>query len=559
MNKFKKMLAGITGMAVLAASGVFAGVTVSSEQVLLGYRGDLDWNSTLNNDDYEILVSYLLGKTTLGEEFALNADLTGDNRVDAFDAALLRRCLKGDCEWKGIYGEVPTEPPTEETTEPTTEVPTEPPTEVTTQPQTEPPETTAVTTTTVPVTTVTTTQEEPDNFIDAPIAKVNSSLFSQGDSNLVIFCIEFPDCQYSNELSASEVEQIAFGAADESSANYPFESMSAFYSRSSKGAMNLSGKVFTYTAKNSISAYNEDKVGLAEECFEAFKDSEDFSRFDGNGDGKIDATLFTVPESASDDYWWPCSGGFGDPEYTVDGVTVGNIITGNVAPADKMNFNSSYLHEMGHCMGLPDYYLYYSTDFDSMHGTAGTELMDADAYSDFCSFSKLMLGWYRESQISVFDSSKGAQTFTLKNAQTDAGNCVIIPYGNLDDNYFSEYFIIEYSTIDGNNSGIYNRGWGEIESGIRIHHIKADFQEDYWYPHLKYQNGSEATNNDDAGIRLIRLVNDNGGPFTTGDVINSSTSGFGWYDSGENESIDPGVTISVGALQNGEYTITITP
>lgn len=557
MKKIKKKLAGIVGMIVFATSGIFSGVTASSEQALLGYRGDLDWNSTLNNADYEILSDFILGKTTLGAEFAFNADLTEDDKTDVFDAVLLKRCLNGSREWKGIYEEItdPTEPSTEETTESITEPATEPPTEVTTESSTDPPETTAVSTATVPVTT----QEEPDNFIAAPIAKVNSSLSSQGDSNLVIFCIEFPDCQYSNELSASEIERIAFGAADESSENYPFESMTAFYSRSSKGTMKLSGKVFTYTAKNSISAYNEDKVALAKECFEAFKDSEDFSRFDGDGDGRIDATLFTVPESASDDYWWPCSGGFGDPQYTVDGVTVGNIITGNVAPADKMNFNSSYLHEMGHCMGLPDYYLYYSDDFEGMHGTAGTELMDADAYSDFCSFSKLMLGWYRESQISVYDSSKGAQTFTLKNAQTYEGNCVIVPYGSLDDNYFSEYFIIEYSTVDGNNSGIYKRGWGEIENGIRIHHIKAEFQEDQWYPHLKYQNGSAFTNNDDDGIRLIRLVNENGGPFTTGDVINSSTSGFGWYDSSENESIDPGVTISVGALENGEYTITITP
>ncbi|MGN1411048.1 MAG: dockerin type I domain-containing protein [Oscillospiraceae bacterium] len=389
-------------------------------------------------------------------------------------------------------------------------------------------------------------------FITAPVSLIDGSLPSQGDANLVIFYIDFPDCTYSTKLTTEEVQEIAFASANENSINYPFESMSAFYSRSSKGAMDLKGQVFSYTAKNPIAYYNDDKVALAKECFEAFKDSTDFSSFDGDGDNQIDATLFTVPSSASDDYWWPCAGGFGDSEYQVDGVKIGHIITGNASPEDVNNFNSSYLHEMGHCLGLPDYYLYYTDDFDSMHGNAGTELMDADAYSDFSSFSKLMLGWYKENQVQVYNPSLGTQTFTLNNAQTDNGNCVIIPYGELDENYFSEYFIIEYSTNMGNNSVV------GADSGIRIHHIKADRYSDEWWSYLKYKNGSEFTNNDDDGIRLIRLVNDGGDCFKTGDIINNSTSGFGWYDDNELESINPNVTISIGELQNDAYTITIT-
>ena len=56
-------------------------------------------------------------------------------------------------------------------------------------------------------------------------------------------------------------------------------------------------------------------------------------------------------------------------------------------------------------MGLPDYYLYNSDDFEGMKGNAGTELMDADAASDFGCFSKLMLGWYQKNQVTVYDSS----------------------------------------------------------------------------------------------------------------------------------------------------------
>jgi M6 family metalloprotease-like protein len=487
----------------------------------------------VNAADLVALSEHLQNLTPLSSEYGTNADMDDDGTVDSIDLVILRQYLSGNRELEAIYQEIPDE--------------------------TEPITTTTTTTTTV-TTTTTTTNNSLSQFITAPISKVYSSLPSQGDAELVIFYVDFPDCKYTYDPTADVIDEIAFGAEDTSDSNYPFESMTAFYSRSSKGSMNLSGKAFRYTTKENQSAYDTDKVKLAEECYNAFKDSVDFSQYDADGDGEIDATLFTVPTAAGDDNWWPCAGGFGDDSYTVDGKKIGHIITGNAqieSASDYSNFNSSYLHEMGHCMGLPDYNLYYSTDYEGMHGDAGTDLMDADATTDFSAFSKLMLGWYRESQIQVYDSSAGTQTFTLSNAQTDDGNCIIIPYGTLDSNYFSEYFIIEYSTSDGNNSN--PAWWQKTGNGIRIHHIKADFQNDYWYPSLKYQNGNTATGYNDDGIRLIRIVNDTDGDnfFRTGDVINSSVSGFGWYDSSENESIDPGVEITVGELSNGQYTITI--
>lgn len=61
------------------------------------------------------------------------------------------------------------------------------------------------------------------------------------------------------------------------------------------------------------------------------------------------------------------------------------------------------------------------------------------------------------------------------------------------------------------------------------------------------------------GIRLIRLANEQegGSVFKTGDVIDGTISGFHWYDSNEQETIDPSVTVTVGDLKDGAYTITI--
>lgn len=549
VKKQKLGFAALISTAAIAVAGMMTLPTVYASWEWRGYRGDLNYDNTISVLDIVRMQRFLLRLDRLeGENIAQRADMNQDNTINVTDLVILKNCVFYE-NWLDIWEEVADPITTTETT-------------ITTSITTIATETT---TESLSTTTETTTVTEEAAFINAPIAAFQASLPSQGDANLVIFYVDFPDCPYTVDLTAEQIQEIAFGEEDSSDSNYPFDSMHAFYQRSSKGVMQLKGQAFRYTTKENRAAYDTDKIKLAEECYEAFKDSVDFSQFDGNQDGKIDATLFSVPTEAGDDNWWPCAGAFGDDTYQVDGMSIGHIITGNAqieSDTDYANFNSSYLHEMGHCMGLPDYYLYSSgDDFEGMKGNAGTELMDADAASDFGCFSKLMLGWYQENQIAVYDSNQGTQTFTLSNAQTKDGNCIIIPYGALDNRYFSEYLMIEYITEDDNNSYInsHMNYWQSIDSGIRIYHIQATLQEDYWYTYFKYQNGSEYTNNDDDGIRLIRLVNEKegGSVFKTGDVIDSSISGFNWYDTSENESIDPGVIVTVGELIDGQYTITI--
>ena len=360
-----------------------------------------------------------------------------------------------------------------------------------------------------------------------------------------------------------ELNRVSFGAENSDNPCYPFESISAFYNRASKGSMQFYGQVFRYTTRENQSAYDTDKVKLAEECYEAFREQVDFSQFDGNNDGVIDATLFTVPTKAGDDDWWPCAGAFGDPDYRVDGMSIGHIITGNAqieSEEDYVNYISSYCHELGHCTGLPDYYLYSNPDdSEGLHGRAGIELMDTDAGSDFGAFSKLMEGWYRQEQVRVYDASQGTQTFLLNNAQTDSGNCVIIPNGQLADDYFSEYFIVEYATKDGNNSGIGRNValWESLGEGIRIYHIDATTGYG-WNTFFRYASGSEFTNQDNER-RLIRIIDDTDTDnfYHTGDVINGNISGFHWYDSDDMQTVDTGITITVGECNNGTYEITI--
>jgi len=486
---------------------------LSASEIPASIKGDVNADGSFDIADVVLFQNWLLAKPDAELADWKAADFCNDERLDVFDLCLMKRLLFTD------------EQPIQE------EIPVH--------------------------------EEQQSNFITANMAKHGASLPTQGNAKMVVFYVDFPDCKYDYTPSTDELNSISFGAADETDPCYPFESFSAFYGRASKGAMKLDGQVFRYTTKDNQSVYDDNKVKIAEECYEAFRDKVDFSQFDGNGDGRIDATLFTVPEKAGTDHWWPCAGAFGDPNYRVDGMSIGHIITGNaqiVSTADHINYTSSYCHELGHCTGLPDYYLFTNpNDSEGMHGTAGIELMDTDAGSDFGAFSKLIEGWYREDQVQIYDASNGTQTFTLNNAQTDSGNCIIIPNGRLADDYFSEFFIVEYATKDGNNSGIGTKTawWAKSGEGVRIYHIDAA-TEYGWNTYFRYASGSEFTNQD-KGRRLIRVIDDveKDNLYHTGDVINGSISGFRWYDSNGGQTVETGLTITIGELKDGKYAVTI--
>lgn len=528
MKFYQKIVSGMLCLSMLATGTAFS--ASADDWGTGGFIGDLNLDNNLSVADIIIMQKYLHGIGKLGStRIVYQADMNDDNIINVIDLAILKQRVLNQQYW--YWGEEP-----ERGYE--------------------------------------NTQPDSGEFISAPIYPQYDSMPSQGDANIVVFYVDFPDCKYDYEPSQEELTQYVFGDAQNDD---PFDTMHSFYERSSKGAMNLQGQVFRYTTKENKSAYEnystevpdyKDKTKIIRECLGAFNDTVDFSQFDADGDKQIDAIVISVPKDAGDDYWWPeaC------PEnvYMVDGVSVGDVVTGNaqVTQNSHSSFVDSYLHEMGHCMGLPDYYLQYSQDYEGFHGNAGTELMDTDAHSDFGCFSKLMLGWYHPDQIQIFEPDNGAeQTFILNNAQTNDGNCVILPYGEWNGNYFSEYMIMEYITPEGNNSDINNNPnfnfFCEVGNGVRVYHVKADMSpETGMNRSFVYDGMSEyhSTNQSDAGIRVIRLANDaeGGSVLKTGDVMNGNISGFHWYDTSGNESVETGYEIKVGDLADGKCTVTVT-
>lgn len=571
--KLRKIMysAVIAAVSVTGSAYAVNAANASAEWQVEGVIGDINGDKDITVADYVLIAKHIINTQPLGNESILNkadtyysvgtmygtefkelvvydknesfiqlADLNQDGIVNSADLVLMRRNILSYEARNAVYRWY------EETT------------------------TTATTTVTAPITTTTTTSVSAD-FIAPPIYDMYGSMPSQGEAKLAVFYVDFPDSKYNYNASVEEIEKAVFGEENTQDPNYPFDSISAFYNRSSKGALKLDGSVYQYTAQHEKSYYENDvyKGKIASEVIKAFDSKIDYSQFDGDGDKVVDAVLICVPNSEGtgewNSDWWPAAGSYGGGDDKFDGCKIGHVIVGNSvieSSTDHSYFVSTYLHELGHCMRLPDFYFYtQEDDWQGLHGSAGYTMMD-DANCDFCAASKLMLGWYKPEQVQVYDSSAGTQTFTLNNAQSADGNCVIIPCGKLKDNYRSEFFIIEYMTSKNNNNSDVV-GWlnwlGSDGKGIRVFHVEASVTDNGWWKYFTYQSGEDENTNFNNGRRFIRLIDDSqkDNLYHTGDVIDSSISGFNWYDSYGNQTIDPNVKITVGETTGDTYTITI--
>lgn len=523
MSKQKSFLKQLAA-ACLAASalGTFTLTAYAkTEQRLVGYMGDLNFDMLVNSEDVCILSDYLLtNEAVLAPDIAVRADLNKDQCLDARDLSLLKRTSLSITEPEEIYETV----------------------------------------------------EVPDaELIPPPVLALNPTLPSVGETNILMFVVNFPDCKHKNFFDAEAVHERTFGPEDRDSAAYPLESISAYYQRSSYGRLRMNGDVFLYTAQNPINQYANGIHGgstgydgtnrLLEEIMTAFDAQIDFQKYDTDKNMVIDTILLALPDSADTDYWWPCSGGYYGESY-FDGVRGGNLCYGGWDLNDRAGFNGTWSHELGHAMGMPDYYRYDNYDYTpeddygrGLSGDAGWVIMD-DALGDMSAFDKLMLGWYTTDEVHIYTG--GTQTFTLQSSQY-APNCLLIPCGELND-FYSEYFIVEAITPDENNymGFTYQQPfWMFKDSGIRVLHCNAEITEGWWGPEFKWNNYGMFYDTSNQKQRVMRLVNNFGGFFHAGDLIDNNVDGFAWYDHSGYRTINPNLRIQVDSFQDGTAVVTV--
>ena len=403
-------------------------------------------------------------------------------------------------------------------------------------------------------------EEKP--LIPAPLKNMSSTLPSVGDVKVLVFFVEFPDKEFRPQAyNAERMETELFG---EGKAEFPYESVTAWFERASYGNLHMTGDVYYYKCKNPLSYYEKGNYEeFAMEVLSGLDDEIDYSEYDSDGDRIIDNISFTVPLDGADqtrlDYWYgKTMTWYENPSYRIDRMGISQYIIMDVMPytSSMPYLKQTLIHEMGHCMGLPDYYKYDSADWEGLHGSAGLERMD-DSLGDFCAFSKLMLGWFREDEVQVYDG-EGEKTFYLRSSSNEA-DCIILPISNSLNGYKSEYFIIEYVTDENNNYDLTNYASSKRErSGIRVFHVQAETAVMSWgSTEFKYNNFSQYYKGDDK-IRVLALVNDGKPFYRTGGKIEFGEPNFAGYDRKGTASVDTGYVIEIGELNDGSYTVKVT-
>ena len=479
------------------------------EEPASGYfMGDINNNGQVDVADVVLLQKWLLAVPDTYLPNWKAGDLYNDDRLDVFDLCLLKRLLvSGETpEWIG-----------------------------------------------------TGTSKPNSNLISATVSDFGKLTPSTGDCKMLSIFVEFADTKYSRALPIENVRQELFG---NSSGNDVYGSISDWYERASYGNLHIEGDAYYYTLPGNMTDYmNDDRnfEGFVMEVLSGLDAQINYADYDANRDGIIDCISIGVPldyaTDAQKEYWWGCTGTWwSNPNFALDGIQLNKYIILDVSPyTDTMEYLKTVLtHEMGHSLGLPDYYLYEAgDDWEAYHGDAGFERMD-DSIGDFSSFSKLMYGWLREDEVQWY--SGGTQSFTLKDSSTQ-GSCLILPISSGVGDITSEYFLVEYVTHNGNNAELDR--WTS-DSGVRIFHINAELiqEEGSDLKNFKYEGFSQFYQGNDR-FRITRLVNDGQGFYHSGDICTYGTEGFAGYDANGYQAVDTGYTIEIGELSDGACTVTV--
>ena len=238
-------------------------------------------------------------------------------------------------------------------------------------------------------------------------AAARASSMTQGTHRIPVILVSFKDVPFSIENPREAFDALL--NQEGYSANGGTGSVHDFYYENSHGAYD---PVFDVFGPYELSGNSEDYVNNAGEALKeacrALNSQIDFSRYDSDGDGKVDMTLMYYaghnPAEGADKtkYIWPHqSYVYGSP--TLDGkVLYSYFCTSELRGASgiRMCGIGTTTHEFAHSLGLPDF---YDTDYEE-NGEAGGlynySTMDGGPYNNngctppyFNAEELIMLGW----------------------------------------------------------------------------------------------------------------------------------------------------------------------
>ena len=393
-----------------------------------------------------------------------------------------------------------------------------------------------------------------------------------GKPQVLVIPVEFKDVTAASKgYTVDKIEKAFNGNAGETD----YRSVHDYYYTSSYGKLDVQFTVldFWFRPEQNSSYYlnkTMDYYGDEIECgdqvvineFLSTYDGEmDFSDFDSDGNGMIDAVIvintleidYDVTMQWAYRYWnlYTDANGY---YYEYDGVSANDYLWASyqfMFENENGDFDDSsalstytYIHEFGHVLGADDYYdTSYSENTSPMNGH---DIMDGET-GDHNAYTKFNYGWLTSSRLIVAEESV---TLSLESFG-ESGDTIIIA-NNWDDELgaYQEYFIVVYYKNDGLNNGF---GYFENE-GLVVYHVNASLcaetiEGETYYD--VYNNNTDASDPDGYGTEnnLIELVkNGSDYVFEQGDSLSGNTA----LDSGEKIAY----TFTVDALTEDSATVT---
>jgi len=277
---------------------------------------------------------------------------------------------------------------------------------------------------------------------------------STGDVYVPVVLVNYSDTELT--FGASDFDSLLFG--DHPSIATGPGSMKDYYEEISYNQLTLNGGsgVITVDASGEHDSYADadQAAALVKEAVEAADAAGfDFSLFDNDGDGEVDAVVVihqgTGFEASGDptDIWshmWSLSGAGLTPVVTDDGVTVDTYTIQPEILGNDISSVGVFCHEFGHVLGLPDLYdIDYSSSgvgaFCLMSaGSWGADSFSGDSPAHMCAWCKKELGWIVPEEI-VSDGS-----YTIESVESHRDMYLLQqPFGA------DEYFLVENRQAEG--------------------------------------------------------------------------------------------------------------
>ena len=291
------------------------------------------------------------------------------------------------------------------------------------------------------------------NLQDVKKTTETYGLSSKGDSKLLVVPVEFLDAPEWTSAKLEVLNRGFFGASGDTS----WQSVASYYKASSYGNLNISGEVapvfhINMTTAEASSYVQDDNPVPDTVVTSLFKEASAYNElrkaYDTDKDGYVDAVAFIYSNTPKSEkgYWaWVY---WTDENRSTDLPNVNSYLwmsysffSGSKYAGYGSGIDShTAIHEVGHLLGLDDYYLYQDDKYEQTFDPSGGIEMHSYNIGDDNIYSKFALGWVNPYYI------KTEKSVTLKLRSSALYGDAIIINDSWNMNSMDEYLMIEYYT-----------------------------------------------------------------------------------------------------------------